>query len=189
MQLPAFSGRKKAINLLPKDSFESSGVGVVLSWALAFGKWAVIITQLVVMSAFLYRFTLDRQVTNLRRQIDQEKAVIASYSKIEADFVLTQKRLQFAKPALAQQKKMSDMIQVLSSVTPPDVWYDRLTVGKNTVELSAYSSSLAGFSRFLSALQKRPEFTTVSVGRIEDGGSVGASLRFDVSLRQGETTK
>ena len=69
MQLPAFFGHKRSINLLPRDAFEASTLGVVLEWALVFGKWAVIVTQLVVMGAFLWRFALDTRLSNLKKAI------------------------------------------------------------------------------------------------------------------------
>lgn len=189
MQLPAFSGHKNSINLLPRDPFESSGVGVVLEWALLFGKWAVIITQLIVMVTFLWRFGLDRKLTNLRREIDQQKAIINSYAQVEADFALAQKRVEFLLPAMVNQEKLVGVIQLLSKLTPSDVWYERLTVSKDGVNLTAYSSSLSGFSRLLNAFQRQPEFKSVSVGSIEDGGANGAELRFDITLGYGDRKK
>ena len=76
MQLPAFFGRRRAINLLPRDSFESSQIGIVLAWLLSFGKWAVIVTQLIVMGAFLWRFSLDRELTDLKKSIAKNVAII-----------------------------------------------------------------------------------------------------------------
>lgn len=182
MNLPAFSGHKKSINLLPKDSFETSGFGTVLAWALQFGKWSVIVTQLIVMGAFLWRFTLDRTVTNLRRQIEQEKAIIDSYSQVEANFKLAHMRLQFATPVLAAQDATHNHLAVLQAVTPEEIWYERLTFSPQAITVNAYSASLAGFSRLLTNLQRRPEFTSVSVGQIEDGGGADAQLRFDITL-------
>ena len=185
MKLPAFSGRKKSINLLPKDPFESSSIGVILEWALAFGKWAVILTQLIVMAAFLWRFGLDRRLTNLGREIDQEKAVISSYSQIETDFLLAQKRIEFLKPAMATQSKIRETMQLIENLTPPDVWYEKLSVAETEVAMTAYSGSLSGFSRLLTALQRRPEFKSVIVSNIEDGGATGAELRFEIALGYG----
>lgn len=166
-----------------------SGMGVVLAWALTFGKWAVIVTQLIVMVAFLWRFALDRQLTNLRKEIDQQKAIIASYSQVEGSFTMMQKRVAFASAAYQQQAKLAKTIEILQAVTPQDVWYDRLSVTNKSVNLTAYSSSLPGFSLFLAALQRRPEFTSVSVGSIEDGGTKGAQLRFDMTLGMREGGK
>ena len=97
MRFSALFRHKGAINLLPKDSFESSWAGRVLSWALAFGKWTVIVTQLVVIGAFLFRFGYDRKLTDLRRSLEEEAGIVRSYSSIEQPFRLAQKPILFQK--------------------------------------------------------------------------------------------
>lgn len=182
VELPAFFGKHKSINLLPRDSFEASTLGVVLEWALAFGKWAVILTQLVVMAAFLWRFGLDRKLTNLEREITQQVAVIKSYASIEEQFLLAQKRLDYAGGVIERQKEVADLIALTQSLTPSDVWFERISVSPTTISMTAYSSSLNGFSRFLAALQREPKFLNVNVSSIEDGGGKGAQLTFNINL-------
>lgn len=181
MQLPAF-GRRKSINLLPKDSFESSTAGVVLEWALAFGKWAVVLTQLVVMGAFLYRFTLDRTLTDMRKEMAQSAAVITSYEKTEQDFLLMQRRVDFAQKVLTKQDVLTGSLDLLQNGTPSDVWYERMTLTPDSLSISAFSGSLNGFGELLSNLQRYPQFTTVNIGSIEDGGAKGARLKFTITL-------
>ncbi len=182
MQLPAFFGRRRAINLLPRDSFESSQAGIVLAWLLSFGKWAVIVTQLIVMGAFLWRFSLDRELTDLKKSIAKNVAIIKSYEQIERDFVLTQKRLATAKTVIGQQKAITEELSVLASSTPVDVWYEKLTLSPTSTTLSAYSRSLPGFSQFLSSVQSNPRYTGVSVARIQDGGAQNAQMQFEISM-------
>jgi len=182
MQLPAFFGHKKSINLLPKDSFESSSVGIILSWALVFGKWSVIITQLIVMSAFLWRFGLDRQMTDLKKQIAKNVAIIKSYEQIERDFVLTQKRVAKAKEVIDDQERIVKSLNGLALITPYDVWYEKLTISKTNVSFAAYSKSLAGFSQLLTTLQKNEAYKSVSIGKIQDGGSQNAKMQFEINL-------
>jgi len=189
MQLPAFFGRKKAINLLPKDSFESSQIGIVLSWLLTFGKWAVIVTQLIVMGAFLWRFGLDRELTDLKKQIAKNVAIIKSYEQVERDFILTQKRLAAAKTVIEQQKLISEEMAALAAVTPLDVWYDKLTISPKSTSIAAYSRSLPGFSQFLGSLQKDPRYTSISVARIQDGGVADAQMQFEITLGRGKEEK
>lgn len=189
MQLPAFFGRRRAINLLPRDSFESSQMGIVLSWLLSFGKWAVIITQLIVMGAFLWRFSLDRELTDLKKSIAKNVAVIKSYEQIERDFVLTQKRLATAKTVIAQQKAITEELSTLASVTPLDVWYEKLTITPTSTTLAAYSRSLPGFSQFLSAIQRDTRYSSVSVARIQDGGVQNAQMQFEVSMGRASVEK
>jgi len=189
MQLPAFFGSKKTINLLPKDSFESSLAGMILEWALAFGKWVVILTQFVVMVVVLWKFTLDRQLTDLRKEIKQESAVISSYAEMEEEFLLTQKTINFAKPVLASQKALSEVLVLIQSLTPTDVWFEKLSISDSGVSFAAYSASLSGFSRFLTAIQSEKTFSAVRIQSIESGGVEGAALKFEMSLGYGETKK
>jgi len=189
VKLPAFFGKRKSINLLPRDSFEASTLGVILEWALMFGKWAVILTQLIVMMAFLWRFGLDRKLTNLRREIEQEVAVIKSYESLEDDFILLQKRVEYADEVIAREDEVVELIQAIQSLTPNDVWYERISLSPTTISMTAYSASLNGFSRYLSALQSDRRFLNVNVGSIEDGGGKQAQLAFNITLTYKEAGK
>lgn len=164
-------------------------MGIVLSWLLSFGKWAVIITQLIVMGAFLWRFSLDRELTDLKKSIAKNVAVIKSYEQIERDFVLTQKRLATAKIVMTQQKAITEELSTLASSTPLDVWYEKLTITPTSTTLSAYSRSLPGFSQLLSAIQQNPRYSSVSVARIQDGGVQNAQMQFEISMGRTSTEK
>ena len=185
MKLPAFFGHKRSINLLPRDAFETSTLGVVLEWALIFGKWAVILTQLVVMSAFLYRFTLDRNLTDLRKSIAKNVAIVKSYEQVERDYVLTHKQVAQATKAMVSQDIILGTLSDITQSTPLDVWYDRIAISANSLTLAAYSSSLAGFGHFLTAAQENPKFSNVSVSKIESSNTRGAQIQFDISATLG----
>lgn len=168
--------------MLPKDSFESSAVGRILAWALVFGKWSVIITQLIVVGAFLLRFGLDRKLTDLRRSMDVEVSVIESYSKLEREFRLAQSRLIIATDAISTQKSATDLLAHLATITPVDVWYERMTISDDSVTIAAYSSSIAGFSSFIQSLKADISFSSVTIGSISSGAQQGARLQFETTL-------
>lgn len=182
MKLPAFFGHKRSINLLPRDAFESSTLGIILEWALVFGKWAVILTQLVVMGAFIYRFTLDRSLTDLRKAIAKNVAVVKSYDQVERDYVLAQKQVIKATTVLATQDQAMKILDRIEAITPSEVWYDRINLTPTTLTLTAYAASLPGFGQFLTSVQRDPLFTGVRVGKIESSVSKGAQMQFDISM-------
>lgn len=182
MKLPAFFGHKRSINLLPRDPFENSTLGVILEWALVFGKWSVIVTQLIVMGAFLWRFALDRNLTDLRKQIAREVAVIKSYEQVEQEYVLAQKQLAQAKLALATQSKVLTTLADIERITPNEVWYERINFSPTSLSLTAYSASLPSFGQFLTALQANPEFGGIKIGKIESSSTKGAQMQFDISM-------
>jgi hypothetical protein len=147
-----------------------------------FGKWSVILTQLIVMGAFLWRFTLDRQLTDLNKAIAKDVAVIKSYEQIERDYILTQKQLSQARLAMASQKNALKMISDIERITPREVWYDRITITPSSVSLTAYAASLPGFGQFLTLVQMDPLFNGVRIGKIESSTAKGAQMQFDISM-------
>jgi len=182
MKLPAFFGHKRSINLLPRDAFETSTLGIVLEWSLVFGKWAVILTQLVVMGAFLYRFSLDRKLTDLKKEIASNVAVINSYEQVERDFTLLQKQVNQAKSVIESQERIVKTMDGVARITPNEIWFDRMTITPSNLAMTAYSASLPGFGQFLRAVQADSLFNGVRVGKIESSTSLGAQMQFDISM-------
>jgi len=64
---------KKPINLLPPSEFEQSFWGKFLKWAVTAGRYVTILTELVVILAFLFRFKLDTEVADLGTRIEGQK--------------------------------------------------------------------------------------------------------------------
>ncbi|GAB4026214.1 MAG: hypothetical protein Fur0011_1040 [Candidatus Microgenomates bacterium] len=141
------------------------------------------------MGVFLWRFSLDRELTDLKKSIAKNVAVIKSYEQIERDFVLTQKRIATAKTVIEQQKAIKEELATLAKATPLDVWYEKLTISPTSTTLSAYSRSLPGFSQFLSAIQRDTRYSNVSVARIQDGGVQNAQIQFEISMARTSTEK
>lgn len=186
MNISALFRRRGAINLLPKDSFESSFAGRILEWALEIGKWTVIVTQLIVVGAFLFRFGLDRRLTDLRRSTQKEVAMIQSYSQVEHDFRLTQAQLDLVDPMIEQQEVMNSFLEYFSNIIPTDVWFERFSITNRDIVITAYSGSINGFSQFLSALQSDKRFSSINVSSIEGGTVEGAQLQFEISMKFAE---
>lgn len=186
VNLSDFFKKLDAVNLLPRDYFEKSVFGRVMEWTLGFGKWIVIITQLVVVGAFLMRFGLDRKLTNIRRKMEEEIATIESYADLENKFVLAQKRIAFIAPVIKRQDVMISITDTLARSTPIDVWYDRISIGPDTVSLSGNANSIAGFGNFLSAIRSSGFFDSIGIGNIESGVAKGSQIKFEVSLSYSE---
>jgi hypothetical protein len=86
----------KHINLLPQDDFQTTGIGRVLKWALSTFRVMVIVTELVVMSAFLSRFWLDSKNSDLNEAMGIKKAQVMAYKEVEKEFRSYQTKLSIA---------------------------------------------------------------------------------------------
>src|SRR3989344_8016651 len=89
--------RKSTLNLLPRSDLDGSWWGRFLKWALSTGRYIIILTEMVVIMAFLSRFKLDRDLSDLAERIEGKKNVLVALSGNENVFRSIQKRLTVAK--------------------------------------------------------------------------------------------
>ena len=60
------------INLLGQEDLKHTPQGRILNWALTYGRDIMIGTEIVVLLAFISRFSLDRKLTDLKEEISQK---------------------------------------------------------------------------------------------------------------------
>src|SRR3990170_4903897 len=86
--------KKAGINLL--NSKQSSFFERFINWTLTIGRIVIIVTELIALSAFLYRFSLDQQLIDLHSKIKQEQAIVEYLKESEATYRNLQDRLTVA---------------------------------------------------------------------------------------------
>ena len=69
---------KTTIEFIPQEDWEKTSFGKFLKWLLNVGRWIVIVTELIVIIAFVSRFKLDRDLTNLNEKVKQKQAIIGT---------------------------------------------------------------------------------------------------------------
>jgi Tfp pilus assembly protein PilN len=168
------------INLVPKDPFFATAVGRSLQWALTAGRYIVIFTEIIVILSFAARFTLDRQVSDLNKQLLSKDQVIGSYGELEKNFRLAQAQIaEYSK--INQETNLSDVFANLTEVTPPDVVISSLSITPTAVSIQASTFSQTSFNTFINNLQISPDFLNVSVGSIEAKEANSSGLSFTIS--------
>jgi Tfp pilus assembly protein PilN len=162
------------INLLPQKEFERSTLGRILRWAVSSFRIIVIITEMIVMAAFLSRFWLDANNSGLNDTISQKKSTIASFAETENKFRIFQKQIDvFTKISSLTQK--SDYLSLITSLTPPEVILNSISDNEASLQITGYSGSERNISQFLKNLSSNDKFTEVTLNKIdssEDNSSV-----------------
>lgn len=176
------AAREKEISLLPREEFEKTRFGRFLKWALSFGRWIVIITELIVILCFLSRFKLDRDLTDLGEKIKQQQAIIASFGDLEENFRNLQKRLSTINDLEKQQLGVSSLLDEISKLVPLDVSLEDLAVGEKIVKISALVLSEAGLNSFIEELSKS-KFKKIALENVrrEKSGEIKFSLTTEIS--------
>lgn len=152
-----------SINLLPKSDFEASFWGKFLKWGLTTGRYLVILTELVVIAAFLSRFKLDWDYAAVRDRINGKRAVLTAMAETERRFRLAQSRLGEAGKIMEGELEAAKEIEKVTAKVPVGVVITDLTVSDKVLTLSGNANNADEFGIFLSRLARSGDWKSVGV--------------------------
>jgi Tfp pilus assembly protein PilN len=112
--------KKSDINLLPQEEFDSSTKGRVLQWLLGAFRYIIIVTELIVIFAFVSRFYFDLRLANINEEIDQKQAYIIARGNLEQTFRQTQSRLNIFGQMTEENLKVSPVVDDIAKRLPAD---------------------------------------------------------------------
>jgi Tfp pilus assembly protein PilN len=157
-----------SINLLED---KNKTLELIIAWALTFGRALVIIVELVALGAFLYRFSLDNQLQDLRTKIKQEQAIVVYQKASEDKYRNLQERLSListvSKNSTLQVKIFKDVI----ALAPSGFSFKTLDLATDKIHLEATANSVLALSSFTEKLKKYPLIESVSLDKIQNNTS------------------
>lgn len=142
------------INLIPKDSFEFSTLGKVLTWATTTGRVLVVLTEFVVLLAFASRFYFDKKINDLSEEVDQKQVQIETFAETEK---LMRKVLAKQTPInnyLTENITFGQKYDNLARIIPNGVRLEKLTIDGSGMVMVGESTTELGFAQLLKSLKK-----------------------------------
>ena len=139
----------KSLNLLPRSEFEVSFWGRFLKWALTAGRYIIILTELVVIVAFLSRFKLDQEASNLSEAIEGKKNVLGALKETEKDFRLLQARLAAGNSLVEKQIPVEEILREVNAEVPSGVSLNSVIVTTDQVAIVATTATESAVGEFL----------------------------------------
>lgn len=166
-----------SINLVEENL---SFVDRFISWSLTIGRIVVILTEVIALTAFLYRFSLDRQLIDLHSKIKQEQAVVDYLKDYEQTFRDIQNRLSlsynFGGAADNRIKLLKDVVSFAQS----GMVFNTLSLQEDRIRMSITASSISAVSDFINRLKSYPRISNVNIEKVADRTS-SASITIDVT--------
>jgi len=169
---------KSKIEFLPQEEWEKTSFGKFIKWLLTIGRYIVIFTELIVILAFLSRFKLDRDLTDLYEEIKQKQAIIQSSADFESDFRFLQKQLSTIEGLRKEQLKTNQLLEEISELTPIDISFSDLTISGDQASFTANALSEAGLATFINNLKQSPRFNDLTIDNLNIGASKGVGISF-----------
>lgn len=154
-----------SINLI-KDK-QIPFVDKFMNWALTVGRLIVIITEIVAIGAFLYRFSLDEKLVDLHSTIKQKQNFILLLKQDENKYRDVQERLALASSFSDISNKTYKSFQDIINLTPKNVKFTNFALNKDRMNISLNATSISLLNDFVNLLRGYPDIKSVSIDNIE----------------------
>lgn len=140
----------------------------IVNWTLSVGRVIIIITEAVALSAFLYRFSLDRELIDLNDKIEQRVAQLEGAKRNEEIFRNLQERLTLIDQFIKIGQDTVTILQSIIALAPLDVTINNISLLETTVKLDINAQSVASLTQFVNSLKAHQKVEGVSIERIEN---------------------
>jgi len=171
-----------SVNLLEHENTDDSVVNRLINWAVTYGRYIMIGTEIVVLIAFVSRFSLDRKLTDLREEIAQKEIILTANQQFEHDFRIIQKKLEANRALIKKQSLSSDVLILLQSLIPENISLTDFAVTENKLTFGASSLSTSAFSKLLAIMTSRSEFTNVEMTEVKKTPTKGIEFRINAVI-------
>ena len=159
----------QTINLLPNsgnDLFTQ-----ILNWALTIGRLLIILTEMVALGTFIYRFSLDMQIVDFHDKIKAESFIVANFADAEKTFRDIQDRLATIKQYNAVGTTTIGIFTDIANRGQGQVTFKDLTVTTQDAKMEVSAASSQSLTQFVNSLKNDPAITDVSIDKVENDTS------------------
>jgi len=166
-----------SINLLPHKG--ESIMTQLLTWSLSIGRLLIILTEMVALGTFLYRFSLDMQIVDLHDRIKGESFIVANFKNSETNFRDIQDRLTTSKRYTTIGSTTTSIFGDITKMGQGKVTFKDITVTTQNAKIAVQAPSAAALSQFVTTLRNHPEVTAVAVDKVSNSS---ANAQVNVSI-------
>lgn len=156
---------KYLINLLPKKN--APVTEKIMYFSLNYLRYIIIITQLVVIGVFFYRFQIDQQIIDLKESVDQKKEIVQVVLPLLKEAEKIDKRSKEASKILQSQKDFLRMLKYYLSKFPETIALNTLEIKNNSISSVGLAKKITDLQSFYLTLKKDGYFEEVNLKDIK----------------------
>ncbi len=171
------------INLLPRNS--ESFMSQFFNWALSIGRLLIILTEMVALATFIYRFSLDMQIVNLHDKIKSESFILDNFKSAETSFIDLQKRLSTVKQYTPIGNRTATIFNDIITMGKGKITFKDITVNTQNASIEIQAPSVDSLTQFVNILKSYPLVTTVSIDKVQNSATnAQVTLIITATLKQ-----
>jgi len=153
------------INLLTEKKL--SVVDKLVYFSLNYLRYIIVITQLVIIFVFFYRFQLDQKIIDLKEAVNQKKEIIQVVLPLLFEAEIVEKKQEAAKSILEQQEKILSMFKYFISIFPQGLTLKEMRVSSDGIEIVGTAFRPEYLQAFVNLAKKEKKFKKVNLKSIK----------------------
>ena len=157
-----------SVNFLTDQNQHS--IDKFVTWALTYGRTIVMITELIALLAFLYRFTLDAQLSDLHDKITAQQHLVAASQNLETRDRNLQDRLALASSIDTQAATQVQYVFSTLDQAKGNVTFETLTEEGNAIKIQVNTANSASLNAFVQDLRNNTSATDISIDSLQTKG-------------------
>lgn len=155
-----------SINLLPGKG--DTLLIQFLNWALTIGRLLIILVETLALGTFLYRFTLDWNIGDLKDKIKVQRSIVANYKSQEDNFRNLQTRLGLLKKLDAQSDEGPRILNDIIEKGKGYITFRSIYISGSLIRIEAQTTTVAPMTAFVNSLKKYPRVSSISIDKVEN---------------------
>lgn len=156
---------KYKINLLTQK--ETSLIDRLTYFGLNYLRYIIVITQLVVIGVFFYRFQIDQRIIDLKEGVNQKKEIVQLVLPLLQEAIKIDKKTSEVEKIITKQKQLNSMMNYLLSLFPETITLTNLELKQDSIDLSGNAADPRHLQAFYALLKKDSKFTDVTLENIK----------------------
>jgi len=153
------------INLLTKKELPAAYKLVYFS--LNYLRYIIVITQLVIVFVFFYRFQLDQKVIDLKEAVTQKKEIIQAVLPLLSEVEIIEKKQEAAKAVFEKQEKILSMFKYFVSIFPQGLTLKEMRLSVDSIEVLGVAFLPENLQAFVNLVKKEKKFKKVNIKSIK----------------------
>ena len=156
---------KKTINLLPEK--KKNFFDIIIYFVLHYFRYIVVITQIVVISVFFYRFYVDQRILDQKELYKQKQRILAITYPLVVEAKSLEQTTNQIRAIVGQQNHFDQYYQLVMKSVPEDITLNLVTISETSVQLSGKSLSAQSIVNFRAKLEASNKFTLVVIMKVD----------------------
>jgi len=158
---------KYKINLITKRKEKS--VDRVIYFVMNYLRYILVITQIVVIGVFFYRFKIDQEMVDLQEAVQQKKEIILVSQPLIIEAKKAAFKLDQARSIITNQKTFIQAFDYILGLFPESLFLTKVQVVDDKITLIGNTRDPQSIDNFLGRLKREAKFKKIELRNIKKG--------------------